>query len=116
MPNANTWFKPPSLKNKPRLPALTLPSPKRKSVVALIVAVPAFVGLAVGVLAALFLRWAGGAVQGAFGIFLTQTWVFILIAAGSGAIGAYVGVRSLMVVLTYGALEREGKILRADNV
>ena len=119
MPNADTWLSSPSLKNKPRPPALTLPSPKRKSVAALVVAVPAFIGLAVGILVALFLRWLGSVIQGGFGGLVAQTWVFILIVTGLGVIGAYVGIRSLMVVLTYGALERAGKtsvVIQPNNL
>lgn len=105
-----SWFEPPLRKDKPSSPVLSLSLPKRKGMAALVVGVPTFVGLVVGVLAALFLRWLGGVIQGGFGGLVTRTWVAALIVAWFGIVGAYVGWRSLVAVLMYGALESEGKI------
>lgn len=115
MLNADTWLKPPPLKNRPRRPVMTLSWPKRKGIAVLIVIVPTVIGLAAGFVLSLVIRWLGRIVQEDFGPLLTETWVAVLIVACFGIIGAYVGWRSLVAVLMYGALESEGKELGTGN-
>lgn len=105
-------FVPPPLKDKPPSPVASLPVPKRKGVAVLIVAVPAVAGLGIGAALALLARWLGGFISGRWGGILTQIWLTALIIALALTAGAYVGFRTLMSVLTYGALEREGKVLK----
>lgn len=105
-----SWLTPPPLKDKPLSPIMSLPIPKRKGVAILIVVVPTVIGLFLGLILSVFLSPLGRTIPGQAGEVLQMQFVRYLFVAWFGFMGCYVGIRSLLVTLMYGALERQGKI------
>ena len=81
----------PPLKDKPRSPAPPLPVPRRKGRAALFVIVPAVTGAVVGAIVGAVVDWAFG-----------NEWVWMF-AGAFGIFGAFIGIRTLFMVLSYGA-------------
>ncbi|HWQ99241.1 MAG TPA: hypothetical protein VN397_00120 [Candidatus Methylomirabilis sp.] len=104
------WLTPPPLIDKPLPPVLNLPIPKRKGLAVLIVLVPTVICLLIGYISSFVFPPLGRALSGRMGEILQMTLVRYLWIAWFGFFGLYVGIRSLLVTLVYGALERDGKI------